>query len=109
MLNVKAVLAAFNQEKALVGAFSLIVKTDCETDGSFYSTSQHSGVRPPAAFVTHCSAGTEPLIFTPSYLQLSEIIRWIVTCCGRGPTYVHTLLMKLVSMINIYYLTYYVL
>ena len=25
-------------EKALVGAFSVIVKTDCETDGSFYST-----------------------------------------------------------------------
>ena len=24
--------------KALVGAFSMIVKTDCETDGSFYST-----------------------------------------------------------------------
>ena len=34
----KAVVAAFNQEKALVGAFSLIVKTDCGTDGSFYST-----------------------------------------------------------------------
>ena len=30
----KAVVAAFNQEKALVGAFSMIVKTDCETDGS---------------------------------------------------------------------------
>ena len=29
---------AFNQEKALVGAFFVIVKTDCETDGSFYST-----------------------------------------------------------------------
>ena len=71
--------------------------------------SQHSGVRPPAAFVTHCSAGTEPLIFTPSYLQLSEIIRWIVTCCGRGHTYVHNLLMKLVCMINICYLTYHVL
>ena len=27
-----------NQEKALVGAFSVIVKTDCGTDGSFYST-----------------------------------------------------------------------
>ena len=35
----KAVVAAFNQEKALVGAFSVIVKIDCETDGSFYSTS----------------------------------------------------------------------
>ena len=28
------VVGAFNQEKALVGAFSVIVKTDCETDGS---------------------------------------------------------------------------
>ena len=39
-LNVKALEGAFNQEKALVGAFSVIVKTDCETYGSFYSTSQ---------------------------------------------------------------------
>ena len=36
----KVLLGAFNQEKALVGAFSVIVKTDCETNGSFYSTSQ---------------------------------------------------------------------
>ena len=28
-------VGAFNLEKALVGAFSMIVKTDCETDGSF--------------------------------------------------------------------------
>ena len=34
----KALVGAFNQEKALVGAFSVIVKTDCATDGSFYST-----------------------------------------------------------------------
>ena len=33
------VVGTFNQEKALVGAFSVIVKTGCETDGSFYSTS----------------------------------------------------------------------
>ena len=39
----KAVVAAFNQEKALVGAFSVIVKTDCGTDGSFYSTSKDPG------------------------------------------------------------------
>ena len=30
----KALVAAFNKEKALVGAFSVIVKTDYETDGS---------------------------------------------------------------------------
>ena len=28
------VKGAFNQEKALEGAFSIIVKIDCETDGS---------------------------------------------------------------------------
>ena len=28
-LNVKALVGAFNQEKALVGAFSVIVKTGC--------------------------------------------------------------------------------
>ena len=33
-LNVKALVGAFNQEKALVGAFSMIVTTDCETDGA---------------------------------------------------------------------------
>ena len=37
----KALEGAFNQERALVGAFSMIVKTGCETDGLFYSTSQN--------------------------------------------------------------------
>ena len=35
VLNVKVLVGAFNQ----VGVFSVIVNTDCETDGSFYSTS----------------------------------------------------------------------
>ena len=30
----KALVGAFNQEKSLVGAFSVIMKTDCETDGT---------------------------------------------------------------------------
>ena len=34
----KALVGTFNQEKALGGLFSMIVKTGCETDGSFYST-----------------------------------------------------------------------
>ena len=42
----KAVVAAFNQEKALVGAFSVIVKTGCGTDGSFYSTSSNMLICP---------------------------------------------------------------
>ena len=36
----KAIVAAFNQEKALVGDFSVIVKTDCGTDGALHSTSK---------------------------------------------------------------------
>ena len=40
VLNVKAVVAAFNQEKALVGAFSVL--TYEPSDGTFSSTSNHS-------------------------------------------------------------------
>ena len=39
VLNVKALVGAFNPEKALVGAFSVIVKTDCQTDGALHSIS----------------------------------------------------------------------
>ena len=39
MFNVEALVGAFNQEKAIVGAFSVIVKTGCETDGALKSTS----------------------------------------------------------------------
>ena len=38
----KALVGAFNQEKTLVGAFSVIVKTDCETDGTLHSTTLES-------------------------------------------------------------------
>ena len=41
VLNVKALVGAFNQEKDLVGAFSVIVKTDCGTDGALPSTSKY--------------------------------------------------------------------
>ena len=34
VLNVKSLVGTFNQEKALVGAFYVIVKTGCGTDGS---------------------------------------------------------------------------
>ena len=36
----KALVGAFNQEKALVGAFSVIVKTCCGTDGALHSTTR---------------------------------------------------------------------
>ena len=41
----KALVGAFNQEKALVGAFSVIVKTGCGTDGSFNSNSGDPGTQ----------------------------------------------------------------
>ena len=41
----KALVGAFNQEKALVGAFSVIVKTGCGTDGSICGTRVQRGVR----------------------------------------------------------------
>ena len=42
VLNVKALVGAFNQEKALVGgAFSVIVKTGCATDGALHSTTHN--------------------------------------------------------------------
>ena len=34
-------VGTYNQEKALVGAFSVIVKTSCGTDGALYSTAQN--------------------------------------------------------------------
>ena len=55
----KALVGAFNQEKALVGAFSVIVKTDCGTDGSFYSaalTSTHK-TGPPSLASLFCRKG----------------------------------------------------
>ena len=42
----KTLVFPFNQEKALVGALSVIVKTSCGTDESFYSTSPRSSVQP---------------------------------------------------------------
>ena len=40
VLNVKALVGTLNQEKALLGAFSVIVKTGCGTDGALHSTSR---------------------------------------------------------------------
>ena len=34
----KVIVGAFNKEKALVGAFSVIVKTGCGTDGPICDT-----------------------------------------------------------------------
>ena len=42
----KAVVATFNQEKALVGAFSVIVKTGCGTDGALHGTKRNNNLLP---------------------------------------------------------------
>ena len=38
----KVLEGAFNQEKVLVGAFSVVVKTGCGTDGALHSTTTDS-------------------------------------------------------------------
>ena len=48
---------AFNQEKALVGAFFVIVKTNCETDGAPHSTSADTDTSEMLALVTVLVAG----------------------------------------------------
>ena len=46
----KALVGAFNQEKALVGAFSVIVKTGCGTDGALHSTNNDAQVEVEVAW-----------------------------------------------------------
>ena len=48
VLNVKVLVGAFNQKKALVGALSVIVKTGCGTDGSVCGTGAGAAVSPAA-------------------------------------------------------------
>ena len=74
MFNVKALVGAFNQEKALVGAFSVIVKADCGTDGSFYSTS----LRPPLPYSVRCvcnvSGVAGPINLSPPDCHLGYLV-----------------------------------
>ena len=59
----KALVGAFNQEKALVGAFSVIVKTGCGTDWALHSTSKNADDRQISltrwARGTQCHKGEE--------------------------------------------------
>ena len=45
---------AFNQENALIGAFSVIVKTDCETDGALHRMSGSVGFCPNLCCFINC-------------------------------------------------------
>ena len=51
----KALVGAFNQEKALVGAFSVTAKTGCGTDGWFYSTTRDAAAGTWTRAGTGCS------------------------------------------------------
>ena len=47
-MNVKALVGTFNQEEALGGAFSVIVKTGCGTEGALHSTTFRCPLDRPA-------------------------------------------------------------
>ena len=57
----KPLVGAFNHEKALEGAFSVIVKTDCETDGSFTALEQRQASDGPAPAVNGSDPGIDLL------------------------------------------------
>ena len=56
----------FNQEKVLVGAFSVIVKTGCGTDGSFYSTNYLLHIDNIPADLAEDGAGVQRLVGSPA-------------------------------------------
>ena len=51
VLNVKAVVAAFNQEKALVGAFSVITNLRMELFQALIGSAQILGMHYPEPFI----------------------------------------------------------
>ena len=72
----KALVGAFNQEKALVGAFSVIVKIGCGTDGSFYSTS------PDTCPITDVAAHILTLFLTSQSKTSAECDHRFLLCRG---------------------------
>ena len=69
-------VGAFNQEKALVGALSVIVKSDCETDGALHSTTIELGWARPHITMAHhqiLSAGIQsPASLLPPAPSISQ-------------------------------------
>ena len=65
----KALVGAFNQEKALVGAFSVIVKTGCGTDGALHSTLVFD-----ISMLSHCSSWSlvRCMISDPIHFQINH-------------------------------------
>ena len=80
----KALVGAFNQEKALVGAFSVIVKTGCGTDGALHSTSPNFMWQEVVARDLLCM-GVQVVSFTLKDVSddvdyLSSLGRWAPIC-----------------------------
>ena len=67
----KALVGAFNQEKALVGAFSVIVKIGCGTDGSICGTN----IQGSTLFPRSCETGRQNISNSPSLRSLSLVPR----------------------------------
>ena len=68
----KALVGAFNQE-LLVGAFSVIVKTGCGTDGALHSTNCNTQV------TQHC---TQPSLHSPLFLSSGAGLRSLIVHFG---------------------------
>ena len=67
VLNVKAVVAAFNQEKALLGAFSVITNLRMELFEALIHTATHSTA---GYFALHCSLARTLFAFSPIFADL---------------------------------------
>ena len=69
----KALVGTFNQEKALVRAFSVIVKTNSETDGSYTALllTDHTEQQ-PSPHTPHCSpVSSQPAAAVASWTLVS--------------------------------------
>ena len=77
----KALVGAFNQEKALVGAFSVIVKTGYGTDGSICGTSCNCGLVPGEVLAMSLMMGA-----SPSCSRISSLFSCVRALSAMAPT-----------------------
>ena len=90
VLNVKALVGTFNQEKALVGAFSVIVKPISETDGSSVALSRihctYGAVLTSRLLEVQMTSSLLPLggAFLSSTSRACRVHRVRVQCTGEG-------------------------
>ena len=90
----KVLVGAFNQEKALVGALSVIVKTGCGTDGALHSTSAsyiHTTLQ-VSLLLTHPATDpnqADPGGVTPVHLAALQGRDKIIRLMGATETVLH--------------------